>query len=247
MHTDAPWPSVQNRRMSTSDDYRRAAVAYLSAVISATGKSASELAALVGASHTTFTRPLKNPDYKFSPKFPKLQKLSEVTGVPLSPELIKTGGEHLVTIRAVKELSVRWIAAAGLWKKQDYAYDRPLGKVPMVEDPTYDGIEQWAELIEGVSMNRHYQSGDFVHVVDIIGLQHQPEPGNHVIAVRRDPTGKMERSCKVFDVVEGRRIIRGDSTDPVWNEPVDVEEDPESTVEIVGLVIGSYRRRPLRG
>lgn len=238
MHTDSSAAARQNVRMGS---YRESAVAYLRLVSERTGKPVSELAGMVGASHTTFTRPVNNPEYKYAPKFPKLKALSEKTGVPLTEDLVKNSGEFVEPVRPLKLLSVRWIASAGLWHTQDFAYDRPLGEVPMVEDKAYEGIEQWAELIQGESVNRTYKDGDYVHVVSTIGLGHRPEKGDAVIVVRTDATGKMERTCKIVDVVDGRLVVRGDSTNEIWNSPIDIECDPEGSVEILGLVIGSYR------
>jgi phage repressor protein C with HTH and peptisase S24 domain len=240
MHTDPRAAARQNVQMVS---YRDAAVAYLRLVADKTGKPISELADLVGASHTTFTRPVNNPNYKYAPKFPKLQALSEKTGVPLSQDLVNSRDQAQESVRPLSTLPVRYMVAAGLWAEQDFVHDVPHGEVPMVEDRAYAGVEQWAELIKGESMNRHYRDGDYVHVVSTIALRYEAEPGDHVIVVRTDPGGRTERTCKVVDVVDGRRIVRGDSTNPIWNEPVDVEADPKSTVEILGLVIGSYRPR----
>lgn len=223
--------------------YREAAVAYLRTVIEKTGKDATELAMMVGTAHTTFTRPLNNPDYKYAPKYPKLQRLEELTGVPMPSELVNNKSGRSSAIRTVDYLQVRWVAAAGLWMGQDFAYDRPLGTVPMVEDPAYEGLEQWAERIEGESMNLEYDDGDFVHVVSTIDLRHEPKAGDCVIVVRTDPTGKIERACKMVAMIDGRRVVRGHSANPIWNKPIDVAADPESTVEILGLVVGMYRPR----
>lgn len=240
MHTALCAAVRQTVRMGT---YRESAADWLRLVASETGKPLSELADMVGVSHTTFTRPVNNPNYKYAPKFPKLQELSERTGVALPVELVKRATDDKLTIRPLQRLQLRWVAAAGLWRTQDFAYDRPMGDIPMVEDAAYAGVEQWAELIQGESMNRHYRDGDYVHVVSTIGLGHESRPGDHVIVVRTDATGKIERACKLVDMKDGRRIVRGDSDNPIWNGPIDVETDPEGTVEILGLVIGSYRPR----
>lgn len=58
---------MQGRRMA---DYKDEALAYLRKVIDETGRTATELARLVGVSPTTFTRPL-NGNYIFdSPNDP---------------------------------------------------------------------------------------------------------------------------------------------------------------------------------
>lgn len=227
--------------------YRESAVDYLREVIRVTGRSASELAELIDVSHTTFTRPLKNPEYKYAPKFPKLQKLSEMTGVPLPETLVNLPNETSGSRTNIISLPIRGKVAAGVWIEADLLAEGPMGYAPMVSDPLYGDAEQWADLIEGPSMNRHYKDGDYVHVVELIGSGHRLTTGDHVIVQRTGADGKIERTCKLVEITDGRMIVRGDSTEERWNVALDVAPAQGlADVEITGLVIGSYRPRRRR-
>lgn len=228
--------------------YRDLAVEYLRLVIAETGKSATELAATVGVSSTTFTRPLNNPQFKYGPKFETLRKLAQETGVPLTSALTASSEQLLTEVqkrRPIGKLEVRGIVAAGVWREVFMQLDEPMGVSPFVEDPRFAEFRQWAELVEGPSMNKHYLPGDFLHVVDTIDSGYAAKYGDHVIVERRDGN-KIERTCKVYERRNGRPVLVGDSTDPRWNEPQPFEANAteETVVQIVGKVLGSYRPRP---
>lgn len=223
--------------------YRDAAINYLRMVMDTTGKSATELARIAGVSQTTFTRPLNDPDYKYAPKFQNLQILAGKLGLSLSDDLLSYVNLETPTA-TLKVLPVRGIVAAGLWQTVDNLADQALEYVPMVEDPRYSGFPQWADLIRGPSMNRHYLDGDYVHVVDAIALGYSPIPDDHVIVDRREQQGgKIERTCKKVVLHEGRLALAGDSTEEKWNKPLPLSDEEDVEVEVVGLVIGSYRSR----
>jgi transcriptional regulator with XRE-family HTH domain len=80
------------------DDYRAAVVAYLRRVKDESGLSLNEVAQRVGVSHTTLTRPLNNPLYKYVPKFATLQRIALATGIELPGELTNAwrgGGRYV--------------------------------------------------------------------------------------------------------------------------------------------------------
>jgi DNA-binding XRE family transcriptional regulator len=94
MHDDDEHPLRLNARHQTGAgrwsemaEYRQAAVAYLRRVRDESGLSLNEIAQRVGVSHTTLTRPLNNPEYKYVPKFATLQRIALLTRIGLPPEL----------------------------------------------------------------------------------------------------------------------------------------------------------------
>jgi len=225
------------------DDYRAAAVAYLRRVRDESGSSLNEIAQRVGVSHTTLTRPLSNPDYKYVPKYATLQRIALHTGIPLPAELTNPNAGS-PTIARLRVLSVRGIVAAGMWQSVEVAQDEALGEAPMVEDPRYAGLPQWAELLRGPSMNRTYLDGDYLHVIDGPSLGYFPHPGDDVIVERRSgQDGKVERTCKRVTIIDGKHALVGDSNIEHWNEPLPLDNGPDSIVQIIGLVVGSYRPR----
>ncbi len=225
------------------DEYRAAVVAYLKRVRDEGPLSLNEVAQRVGVSHTTLTRPLNNPEYKYVPKFATLQKVAAETGIALPAELTDASGPA-PSIAALRVLSVRGVVAAGMWQSEELVQDQVLGSVPMVEDPRYSGLPQWAELLRGPSMNRTYLDGDYLHVVDVPSLGYIPQVGEDVIVERRSSQdGVVERTCKRVAVINGERALIGDSTIERWNEPLPLDNGEGSIVQIIGLVVGSYRPR----
>jgi transcriptional regulator with XRE-family HTH domain len=233
----------RNARMQA---YREAAVSYLKHVSDVTGLSLNQIADRVGVSHTTLSRPVNNPNYKYAPKFAILQRIAQTLGVPLTRELTTNAAEALPKVVGVRPLPVRGIVAAGMWQSLDLIQDQPLGTVPMMEDPQYAGFPQWAELLRGPSVNRVFEDGMYVHVVDTIALGYRPSHGDLVIVERRkEQDGLIERTCKRVLIRAGEPPqLVGDSTDERFNAPLPVEVGPDDTIRVVGLVIGGYK--PLR-
>lgn len=115
----------------------------------------------------------------------------------------------------------------------------------MVEDARYAGLPQWAELLRGPSMNRTYLDGDYLHVIDGPSLGYFPRPGDDVIVERRaSQDGTVERTCKRVALIDGKHALTGDSTVDVWNAPLPLDAGDDTIVQIIGLVVGSYRPRP---
>jgi transcriptional regulator with XRE-family HTH domain len=225
------------------DDYRATVVAYLNR---ASDLSLNEIAKRVGVSHTTLTRPVNNPDYKYVPKYETLKKIAAVTSVPLPMELTELN-PSTPTIAALQRLTVRGVVAAGMWQAVELVQDEPLGEASMMEDASYRGVPQWAELVRGPSMNRTYQDGDYLHVVDWPSIGQMPTIGEDVIVERRrHQDGTVERTCKRIALVEGQLALVGDSTVAHWNDPLPMDGGPDTIIQIVGLVIGSYRPRRRR-
>jgi transcriptional regulator with XRE-family HTH domain len=222
--------------------YRAAVVAYLKRVERESGLSLNELAGRVSVSHTTLTRPVNNPDYKYTPKFAVLQRIALATGIPLPDELTTADRKQPIEPR-LGTLPVRGVVAAGMWQAMEAVQDETLGFAPMVETPRFAGIRQWAELVRGASMNRTYRDGDFLHVVDAVEISYRPIVGNDVIVERRQHQGgTVERTCKrIAAGLKGSMVLVGDSTVETWNQPLPMAGSADTEVAIVGLVIGSYR------
>lgn len=231
-------------RRKLMDQYRSATIAYLLRLKDESGLSLNELAQRVGVSHTTLTRPVNNPDYKYVPKFATLQRLASLTGIPLPTELTDASNTP-PDVATLTVLSVRGVVAAGMWQTVEMVQDEPLGTTNMVESPNYAGLRQWAELLRGPSMNRTYNDGDYLHVVDLAELGYTPRPGEDVIVERRSAQdGKVERTCKRVAIIAGKMALIGDSTIERWNEPLPLEDGDDGIVQIIGKVVGSYRPRP---
>lgn len=222
--------------------YREAAIAYLKRVERESELSLNEIANRVSVSHTTLTRPVNSLDYKYTPKFGTLQKVADVTGIPLPPELT-TDAPKPSNVKRLGTLPVRGIVAAGMWQAVEAVQDEGLGDAPIVENARFKGVPQWAELVRGASMNRSYRDGDYLHVVDACEIGYRPVAGDDVVVERRQHQGgTVERTCKrIAAGLRGSLVLVGDSTIETWNQPLPMAGSADAEVQIVGLVIGSYR------
>jgi transcriptional regulator with XRE-family HTH domain len=222
--------------------YREAAIAYLKRVERESELSLNEIAGRVSVSHTTLTRPVRDPNYKYTPKYGTLKKVADETGIPLPPELT-TAEPRSSNVKRLGTLPVRGIVAAGMWQAVEALQDDALGNAPIVENARFHGVPQWAELVRGASMNRSYRDGDFLHVVDAVEISYRPVAGDDVVVERRQHQGgTIERTCKrIAADLKGGMVLVGDSSVESWNQPLPLVGSVDTEVEIIGLVIGSYR------
>lgn len=236
MHTDEIVPARQKERMA---DYKTESVDFLRAVIDATGKTASELAKLVGKSSTTFTRPLNSPDHKYAIKFQTLQALATATGVPLPQSLTEAREAGLGNGTEELRLPIRFeVAASGFEAREDIP-DRPVGYRTVATIPAYPHARQWLERVVNDSMDRILPPGTELHVIDAIEIGYKPRQGDIVVVEReRDQGALVERTVKQIEMTATGAQLMPRSHNPRWNRPIflaaDLRDGEDATVRIVG-------------
>lgn len=141
-------------------------------------------------------------------------------------------------------LQTRYKVQAGLWYEVDqYAQDYPAPPQPVAPDPRYADWPQWMELVEGDSIDRIITEGSFAHVVDAIEMGYAPQHGDLVVVERRRNGGMLrERTIKEVAINGNGVELWPRSHNEKWSAPITLASlDDEVEVEIVGVVIGSYR------
>lgn len=184
-----------------------------------------------------------NPDYQYITSTVTLSKLARAANVaPPSLDPPQLGRE------VATQLPIRHEVGAG-WRAVDDVGQRAYGFAPVLADPAYSGFPQWLERVVGDSMDLEYPPGTLLHVVDTIELGYAARAGDHVIVQRTRDGGDAERSVKEFAFGPGgvKKLISR-SSNPRWaNHPIVLNPDGRDLehfqVEIVGLVLGSYRSR----
>lgn len=201
------------------------------------GITYTELARRAGIDSATLTRFMNKPTYKPNLSNTTVQKISEAVMRPEPEYPSLTPSASVLTVR------VLGTAAAGLWKDvsiiaDDYYTHEEL---PVVENPRYAGYPQYALLVEGTSVNRSIQDGEYAICVDWSAIGADPKEGQYV-HVERSRGGLTEATIKLVRV-QGRQIeLWPDSTDPRFQEPISYShEDEDTEVRIRGLVIGKFR------
>lgn len=146
---------------------------------------------------------------------------------------------------SVKLTFVAGDVAAGVWMESDAWDDQKYEPIPVLPS-RYPGIEQKAWHVSGDSMDAlGITDGSFVVTVDYWVVRRSPTDGD-IVVVERRRGGLIERTCKEVAVRAGEYELRPRSSDP-RHKPIVVRSgnrdgDDGTEIEIVGLVVGSYRR-----
>lgn len=169
---------------------------------------------------------------------------SAIREVALTPVPITT-----VYIRGEVQAG-KWHAASE-WPQQDWI---PLA-IPIPEK--YKDFPWYALYVRGDSMNLVFPEGTVIIVVNFSDLGRNPESGECVVAIRRDPlTETFEATVKIVQIRnDGRVFLWPRSDNPDFLKPIilphmtreyqynGLDGDGSSTPDLLmqGLVIGSYR------
>jgi SOS-response transcriptional repressor LexA len=147
----------------------------------------------------------------------------------------------------VRHVNVRGVVSASLLIEPDFEPEIH-DIVPFVPGQ-FETAEQFAYRVEGNSMDRErIFDGDFVICVPYSVARTGPAAGD-VVVVEQRLGQAFRRSCKMIELHKDRIAFVPRSTDPRFQEPLLVIRDGEmrdqddNAVEIVGLVIGSFRPR----
>lgn len=136
---------------------------------------------------------------------------------------------------------------AGAWLLiDDSAQDEPT-LLTAALDRRYPHARQWLREVRGDSMNaRNVFPGDLAHVVELTGAGVNLNTGMIVEVTRcRDGGMLREITLKEVEIGEGGAItLWPRSTNPKWKDPVRVDDDTGSDIEvqITGLLLAAIRR-----
>lgn len=201
------------------------------------GITYTELARRAGVDSATLTRFMNKPTYKPNLSNTTVQKIAEAVMRPEPDYPSLTPPPGLLTVR------VLGTAAAGLWKDVSIIADDHYTheEIPVVENPRYAGYPQYALFVEGNSVNRAIQDGEYAICVSWGDLGLDPKDGQYV-HVERNRGGLQEATIKVVRMHGKVMELWPDSTDPRFQEPISMAHADEDTqVVIRGLVIGKFR------
>lgn len=231
-----------NGQMMPVNPYKARNQAWIQQICDETGLTYTELARRAGVDSSTLTRFMNNPQYKPNLSDTTLQRIAASVNRAVPTPTTTLSLPSLIGVTTVKVIGT---AAAGLWKELSITSDDYYGMedIPVAENPRFAGKKQYALLVEGHSINRVIQDGEYAICVswDDLG-KFDPTPGQYV-HVERSRGGLQEVTIKKIQIANGHVQLWPDSTDPRFQTPVDLDSHEEETeITIRGLVIGSYRR-----
>jgi SOS-response transcriptional repressor LexA len=148
---------------------------------------------------------------------------------------------------SVRHVNVRGVVSAS--RLIEPAFEQEIDTiVPFIPD-RYANADQFAYRIEGNSMDlERIFDGDFVICVPYTVARTGPASGD-VVVIEQHIGQAVRRTCKAIELRQGQVAFVPRSTDPRFQEAIltirngEMRDQDENFVEIVGLVIGSYRPR----
>lgn len=230
---------VHNREMA---DFADDARAFLALALEASGLKPHALAKKAGVAPTTITRPMNDPEFKFTPKPATLRKIADAAGIALPSGLAVTAppphvGGLLPLLGPVQ-------AGAFLMVDESIQEEPPL--VSVLIDPRYPHAKQWLREVRGESMNaRGIMPGDTVLLVNYADAGISLNSGMIVEVTRsRDGGGLQEITLKEVEVTPAGLVLWPRSTNPKWRDPVRLDDDTGNDIEvkITGLLVQKITR-----
>lgn len=220
---------VQFGRMADAADDARD---LMRRALEATGLTPYALAKRAGVAPSTLTRPLNDPDFKFTPKQATLNKIAAAAG--LTPPTVADTSQELTPVS--QWVPVLGEVRAGVWTE--------IPDEPLVEDriavhlPEYQRANLFALRVAGRSMDLKYVEGETV--ICAPAAEAGVRVGDDVV-VRRCRGGLAETTLK--EVVledDGSYSLCPRSSDPSFKpipllRGVDCQDGPE----IIGVVVHS--------
>lgn len=223
-----------------ADDLQRLARDFLHEALRVSGMTPYALAKRAQVASTTITRPLNDPDYKFVPKGATLAKIATAAGMKLPDALGSSPSEPTNELRRIP---VKGEVQAGALRR--IPDDPTVNEWLDIHIPEYDAAALFAVRVVGRSMDLHYPDGTYV--IAIPPAEAGLVDGDHVV-VRIWDGDRAETTLKEIEAVEGNKLrLWPRSTDPAYQEPIEIEldrtENNQHGPEIIGVVVADYRRR----
>jgi len=171
------------------------------------------------------------------------ERYAKFFGIPLDYFLTgrhNVAGEASVVSFTGEAMPVRGFVRASSWQ-ESYAPES-VKSLPISADARYPGRRQFALQIQGDSINRRAQDGEYAICVEFDG---EKVKDGDVVVVERRRAGLFEATIKVVRInARGEPELWPDSTNPDHSKPIaliDGNAGDDDEVVIVAHVVGYYR------
>lgn len=161
----------------------------------------------------------------------KLARTAQVPTSYLTGERAEPTSPTAIQVSGFVEAGV--FQSADDWDGEGYYVDVPVA-------PRFKSKAKALE-VRGESMNLRYRPGSVVIWVDMLDYR-EPRHGDRVIVYRHKKTGEVEATVKELRLNGDEQWLWPLSSDPNHQQPISctVQDDDIDSVEIKGIVIGSY-------
>lgn len=200
--------------------------------INAQGMSMKEASLAAGLNETFIRDVLKRGK---QPSVQNLRKIQSALSIP------KDDAIPLSQRRA--DMPVAGVAKAGVFHDVSIIDEDNFGEkptIPVATDPRFAHARQYALEVNGDSMNKVFNDGDFVICAAWGDIGLSPKPGMIVHVERRIDSALVETTVKQLIRGDDTLLLAPDSTNPN-HKPLELDNGSGAEVMIVGLVIGVWK------
>jgi SOS-response transcriptional repressor LexA len=228
------------RHLSGMEEAQEDARAFVRAALEKTGWSLARLAKEAGVAPSTLSRPLNKADHKFILKAATLKKVAEAAGMPL-PGPLASIEEPPFPVEA--RVPVVGEVQAGVFTR--ISDEEVASEWLPFEMPEYRGAKLFALKVRGRSMDIDYPDGSYVVCAPV--AETGVLEGDDVI-VRVHAPGGVETTIKEVRRGDNGQVLLCPRSSDQSFEPIPFTPNPDEAaqmgVEIVGIVIVGWKRRP---
>jgi SOS-response transcriptional repressor LexA len=178
------------------------------------------------------------------------ERLGQFFGLAADAVLALIAGRPIATPSiSLEAVAVLGYVKAGCFQDAQEMEGGPLYHVTVPVDERFARMNRFALEIRGDSMDELYPHGTLIVCVPLAELERWPVDGERVVVRRRNDQGDVEATVKQMRLADGRAWLVPRSSNPAHQAlelPVPDFDDPwrhdtQAEIEIVALVIGSYR------
>lgn len=165
----------------------------------------------------------------------KIEAYARALGV--EPQEIVSADDGMRRVPVIGYVQAGEFAESWQWEDED-CYDVHVPEEPRLQHFSLRGAET-----RGPSMNRRYPEGTVVIFTDMVETGEDIVVGKRYVVERERADGLREATVKLLWRDEaGKFWLLPESSDPRFQEPIELEANEDDTIRIVGRVRGAYVR-----
>ena len=192
------------------------------------GISQAQLAEMMGVHTVTISKKLsKEKEEKLDIEW--IQKFSKALNISEQNLLFGETSTRTVTVKSFVQ--------AGKWQEDPHWTPEDFYDIAVPDDAALRPYSLYAAEARGPSMNRRYPEGTVLIFTSAIETMEDVELGRRYIVERESTDGLREATVKTLHKDEnGKHWLIPESTDPLHQQPIELDGHEGVTIRIVGRV-----------